>query len=136
MATVLQSPHETAPKNQPPIQPWLIRTVIFVMGLVFVMTPFWAWYSESRPNKAAVATHQLLNKETERVYDVLNSDERFKKLKICVFEEPTPLLCLSGKLANDEEVYQLKESIGFIRLRVKVMWMVVSATSRNSDAIP
>jgi hypothetical protein len=136
MSNVLQSPHEIAPKNLTPINPWLIRASIFIMGLVFVMTPFWGWYSESASSKATVASNALINKEMERAYEVLCADERFKGIKVYVFEDSIPSICLSGKVANDEEMYQLRESIGFIRLKVKLKWMVVSATSKNSDAIP
>ena len=136
MPNTLEYPREIAEKNLPQINPWLIRTAIFVLGLVFVLTPFWAWYSDSKPNKAEIANSALLNKELERLNEVLSSDGRFERVKIYIFDKPVPSICLTGKLANEEDMYQLKDAVGFIRLKVKVTWMVVAATSKNNEAIP
>lgn len=108
-----------------PLNPWVIKGGIFVIGLMFVATPLLSMYSTPNPNSPANANRVVIDKESERIFEVLSADERFNNIKLHSFDTPTPTLCLQGKVLGDEELFQLKETIGFIKPKVKLIWMVV-----------
>ena len=115
------------------VHPWLLRGVILVLGIGFALTPFYAWFSDEHPNKVMSAQHALLQKEEGRVREALEADASFQNVRLDAFEDPMPVLCISGKVRNEEELFQLKATVDCLRSKVKVSWMIVIVRNKTGE---
>ena len=120
----------TSPKKVEPLAPLkirqlVLRLVLFVVALCFAATPLFAWYADPSPTPRPVAeTISPAERERLRVFDVLHADDRFRLVVPVGFVEPANFICLKGTVESEEDLFQLREQVSFIRSKIKIVWRV------------